>query len=376
MAGTIAPFPKHQFFDNNGDPASGYKLFTYAAGTTTKQATYTDVDLSVANANPIVLDSAGRATIFLSPLSYKFVLATPTDTDPPGSPLWTQDNVSAVPILGQTVDITILAGVDLSEGELAYLSDGTGGLTAGRWYTAEEGTIYKSEYADALAWPLAFIASGQSGLARLWGTVTTSGLTPGNRYYVGAGGAVSSVAGLFPRVIGVAGSSTSLILGEKRRTQNYLAASQLTTVGNVGAGEDILFSYSAGAGKVPNDGEGFFFLAWGRTANNANVKTIRLRTIEGANNTVVCTWAPVINEAGHWILRAWIYRTGTTTGRTGCIGESGPAATNATAGDRRAGTPTITWANAVEIRLTGDATANDDVTVEYASVQVQHPGNA
>jgi hypothetical protein len=30
-----------QFFDNNGDPLVGGKLYTYAAGTTTPQTTFT-----------------------------------------------------------------------------------------------------------------------------------------------------------------------------------------------------------------------------------------------------------------------------------------------------------------------------------------------
>ena len=34
--GTLAPIGKLQWFDNVGDPANGYKMFTYAAGTSTK----------------------------------------------------------------------------------------------------------------------------------------------------------------------------------------------------------------------------------------------------------------------------------------------------------------------------------------------------
>ena len=49
-----------QFLDNNGNPLAGGLLYTYAAGTTTPQATYTTAAGNVANANPIVLDSAGR----------------------------------------------------------------------------------------------------------------------------------------------------------------------------------------------------------------------------------------------------------------------------------------------------------------------------
>jgi hypothetical protein len=40
--GTICPLPKLQLFTNAGAPAVGYQLFTYIAGSATKQATYTD----------------------------------------------------------------------------------------------------------------------------------------------------------------------------------------------------------------------------------------------------------------------------------------------------------------------------------------------
>lgn len=68
-----------QFFDNNGDPLSGGKLFTYAAGTSTPQATYTTVAGTTAHTNPIILDSAGRVPnggeIWLTDtVRYKFVL--------------------------------------------------------------------------------------------------------------------------------------------------------------------------------------------------------------------------------------------------------------------------------------------------------------
>ena len=49
-----------QFFDNNGNPLSGGKLYTYAAGTTTPKTTYTSITGLTAHTNPIVLDSAGR----------------------------------------------------------------------------------------------------------------------------------------------------------------------------------------------------------------------------------------------------------------------------------------------------------------------------
>ena len=84
-----------QFFDNNGIILSGGKLFTYAAGTTTPQTTYTTSAGNVARTNPIVLDSAGRVPtggeIWLTVgVSYKFVLKDSNDVL-----IGTYDNVSS-----------------------------------------------------------------------------------------------------------------------------------------------------------------------------------------------------------------------------------------------------------------------------------------
>tara|TARA_R110000868_G_scaffold369831_1_gene633312 strand:+ start:993 stop:2834 length:1842 start_codon:yes stop_codon:yes gene_type:complete len=72
-----------QFFDNNGIPLAGGLLYTYAAGTTTPQTTYTTNVGNIANSNPIVLDSAGRTPneIWLtSTLTYKFLLKNSSGT--------------------------------------------------------------------------------------------------------------------------------------------------------------------------------------------------------------------------------------------------------------------------------------------------------
>jgi hypothetical protein len=87
--------PAQQWFDNNGHPLSGGKLFFYMVGTSAKQATFSDAGLSVANTNPVILDSAGRAptAIFLDgTLSYKLVIAPAGDTDPPTAPIKVVDN--------------------------------------------------------------------------------------------------------------------------------------------------------------------------------------------------------------------------------------------------------------------------------------------
>lgn len=77
----ISPYAIQQFFDDNGDPLSGGKLYTYEAGTTTPKGTYTDSSGSSANTNPIILDSAGRASIWLDTGTYKFILDDSSDVN-------------------------------------------------------------------------------------------------------------------------------------------------------------------------------------------------------------------------------------------------------------------------------------------------------
>lgn len=81
-----------QFFDNNGNPLVGGKIYTYEAGTTTPLATYTTLAGTTAHTNPIILDSAGRVPggeIWLTlPDLYKFVLKTSADVT-----IGTYDNI-------------------------------------------------------------------------------------------------------------------------------------------------------------------------------------------------------------------------------------------------------------------------------------------
>jgi hypothetical protein len=83
-----------QFFDNNGIILSGGKLYTYAAGTTTPQVTFTSSSGNTNHTNPIILDSAGRVPggeIWITSQSYKFVLKDSTDVL-----IATYDNISGI----------------------------------------------------------------------------------------------------------------------------------------------------------------------------------------------------------------------------------------------------------------------------------------
>lgn len=218
MAATGSPMPwvRMQVFDNNGEPAAGKLLFTYEAGTDTKITTYTQFDLGVSNTNPIVLDSAGRAAIYLVPNTYKFVLTNADDTDPPTSPIWTQDQVPALSPFATNLDLTGIAGEIIAIGDFVYLTDGSGGTTAGRWYKTDADQTYSSSGALSVGAAVSAAASaGDSFSIRKNGKVTgLSGLVAGTVYYASAtAGALTSTAPTNEIVIGKADTTTSLVLG-------------------------------------------------------------------------------------------------------------------------------------------------------------------
>lgn len=83
----LLPWPKSQFFDDNGNPLAGGKLYSYKAGSSIPLATYADKAAAVPNANPVILNSRGEALIFLSAQAYKLILKDANDVT-----IWTLDN--------------------------------------------------------------------------------------------------------------------------------------------------------------------------------------------------------------------------------------------------------------------------------------------
>jgi hypothetical protein len=86
MAVNLSPYGGvgAQFLDNAGNVLTGGKIYTYAAGTTTNQATYTTSAGIIFHSNPIILDASGRVPsggeIWLTDgLQYKFVLKDSND---------------------------------------------------------------------------------------------------------------------------------------------------------------------------------------------------------------------------------------------------------------------------------------------------------
>lgn len=315
MAGSVAPFPYHQFFDNNGDPLNGGFLYTYAAGTTTPITTWSDAAQTSANANPIVLDSAGRAKIFLaSGTSYKFILQTSAAVV-----VWTIDNVSSVPSSAANTDITGTAGENITAGDAVVISDGTGGRTAGRWYRGDSDDVNTSTLPVLAGFAPSAITSGAPGSIRLGGEITgLAGLTPGLLYYIAStSGGLTSTAPTNARPIAVANSSTSILIFQPTQLAGSGVAAGLVTasaqtlsgiktfavpplyfpgtqssnsaqitgtiyvnaqpVTTTGVGAEILETFTFPANTFDANGKGFHVKCWGRYLGNNNNKRFQLQ---------------------------------------------------------------------------------------------------
>jgi len=124
---TLSPSPKLQFFDANGNPLVGGKLYSYAAGTTTPLATYADYDGTTTNTNPVILDSRGEADVWLSSSYYKLKL-----TDSNNVEIWTVDHIGGFATMADvTAAINALtASLAASSGSslIGFIQAGTGAV--------------------------------------------------------------------------------------------------------------------------------------------------------------------------------------------------------------------------------------------------------
>ena len=89
MSAYLTPNPLMQFFDITGAPLYLGTLETFAAGTSTPLATYTDFSAAIANPTTITLNTRGEAAVWLGPAAYKFTLR-----DAAGVLIWTADNIT------------------------------------------------------------------------------------------------------------------------------------------------------------------------------------------------------------------------------------------------------------------------------------------
>lgn len=121
----IVPIIQLQFFDNNGDPLTGGKIYCYEAGTTTPKVTYKDLAGTEPNTNPIILDSSGRPPYDVRSITgtYKFIIKDSNDNT-----LETYDDVQSFSGLINTAGALSIASnlSDLNDNDTAITNLETG----------------------------------------------------------------------------------------------------------------------------------------------------------------------------------------------------------------------------------------------------------
>ena len=164
---SLSPPPKLQFFGSDGLPLVGGKLYTYAAGTTTPLATYTDYTGVTQNTNPVILDATGQAGVWLpDTTTYKYVLKTSADVtlytvDYVSVPL-TSNSFASPPAIGSSVPNAGTFTTLIATGQVTFTSTGAAvinvGTTSERPATPQTGmirynsTISKYEGYAGAAW--------------------------------------------------------------------------------------------------------------------------------------------------------------------------------------------------------------------------------
>lgn len=118
-AAYLSPLAKQRVWDNNGNPAANGSISTFAAGTSTPIATYTDSTAGTPNANPVPLNFRGECDLWLKPnVAYKLQA-----NDVNGILLWTVDNIVNSQL------ITLYGGVDTGIAN-AYILNFSASFTA------------------------------------------------------------------------------------------------------------------------------------------------------------------------------------------------------------------------------------------------------
>ncbi|KKK73362.1 hypothetical protein LCGC14_2894600, partial [marine sediment metagenome] len=139
---SLTPVPKIQFLDTSGDPLAGGKVNTFISGTSTPQATYTDVGGGTPNANPVILDSGGFAEIWLT-VGETYTIRLDNSAD---VVQWTVDGVTSgtldTNLVVGTTAVTFSATPTFDSSTSVYFSMAlTGNVTSSTLSNAADGRV-------------------------------------------------------------------------------------------------------------------------------------------------------------------------------------------------------------------------------------------
>ena len=324
----ISPSGVFTGFDNSGNIVSGGLLHTYLAGTTTDTPTYTTNDTTgVQHSNPVVMDSAGRAVIFLDPaVSYKFVFATAADVT-----LWTSDNITTS-IADGTITLAMMA--DLAQDKFIGRVTASTGVPETATITSAARTVLDDTSVSAMV------------------------NTLGGATAVGSGALVRASAPQF-----TAQPTTIVGTGSGAATVGGTLNSQYTVAGSVTTGRTQLLTYTLPANSLSANGKGIRVKAGGYFAANANNKTL-----EFTFGTVSVGIAPVAGyNDQYWNFEATLIRIASAQQSWLYYTMIGPTAVNAVGSSLSVFTEDETAT--IAVAFYGTATTTNDILQHTMTVE-------
>ena len=264
---TLNQYQRQQFFDAIGKPLAGGKVCTYQAGTTTPLATYTDSTGNFQNTNPLILDSGGFGTMWLTANAYKFLLLTAgsDNTCSTGVQQWVLDFVTPAPFLGGNNAWTgneTHAGTEVYS--LAVTLNGGGAfngvITGSPTFSGNPGFTGTPTFSNLENFPLGISTDIINGTLTNSGSIAITGAngtgantgenvisTAGNGGATGPGGVVNLVGGTGGATSGNGGGVG--LFGGAALAGNGVGGTIAFLSGNgVGAGQGGDFTWQGGTG--------------------------------------------------------------------------------------------------------------------------------
>lgn len=166
-------------------------------------------------------------------------------------------------------------------------------------------------------------------------------------------------------LVGGLTSGNATILGVKAGTSSNDAAvggvlyTSVTQTGNVGAGEDLLGSYTVPANTLDANSKNLWFEATGTFASTAATKRLTVRFGTAGTTLILDTVAGFGGTAEVWQISGRIYRSGAATQKANALA--------VISNTMRGGVTTAlnqTLSGAVDLRILGEATNNNDILIE------------
>lgn len=240
-----------QLFSDVGIPLAGGKIYTFLAGSTTLVASYTDSTQGTPNANPIILDSAGRPTNeiwFPGGFQYKFIV---TDANNVGVG-YTYDYISGISditVAPTTISEWVLGSTPtyVSATSFTVVGDQTLIYMAGRRIKSliTAGTGYSSVVSSSYGAGVTTVVVTNDS------TVLDAGLS--NHYYGLIAGTPNSIPfSLYPTTAGIQGQLYTSFITAGGSGAYTLTPSPVIVSYVAGQEFDVVFHTTCGAAPTIN----------------------------------------------------------------------------------------------------------------------------